>query len=69
MRFKKTTIGVTLILIIIFLNQYKRQDVFTLIDQGREVPDCVKVLFFQRFHGGQSSVFSFIRKRRQESSA
>lgn len=49
MRFKKTAIGVTLLLTITFLNQYKRQDVFTLIDQGREVPDCVKVLFFNDF--------------------
>jgi len=49
MRFKKTAIGVILLLIIIFLNQYKRQDVFTLTDQGREVPDCVKVLFFNDF--------------------
>ncbi len=49
MRFKKTTIGVTLLLTITFLNQYKRQDVFTLTDQGREVPDCVKVLFFNDF--------------------
>ena len=49
MRFKKTAIGVILLLIIISLNQYKRQDVFTLTDQGREVPDCVKVLFFNDF--------------------
>ena len=49
MKFKKTAIGVTLLLIIIFLSQYKKQDVFTLTDQGREVPDCVKVLFFSGF--------------------
>ena len=49
MRFKKTAIGVTLLLIIIFLNQYKKQDVFTLTDQGREVPDGIKVLFFSSF--------------------
>ena len=30
MKFKKTAIGVTLLLIIIFLSQYKKQDVFTL---------------------------------------
>ena len=52
MRFKKTAIGVTLLLIIIFLNQYKKQDVFTLTDQGREVPNCVKVLFFNDFMPG-----------------
>ena len=49
MRFKKTAIGVTLLLIIIFINRYKREDVFTLADQGREAPDYVKVLFFNGF--------------------
>lgn len=49
MRFKKTTIVVTLLLIIIFMNRYKRQDVFTLTDQGRENPCCVNVLFFNDF--------------------
>lgn len=50
MKFKKTAIVVTLILlIIIFLSQYRRQDVFTLTDQGREPPCCVRVLFFNDF--------------------
>lgn len=49
MRFKKTAIGVVLLLVVILLNQYKRQDVFTLTDQGHEVPDSVKVLFFSGF--------------------
>ena len=49
MRFKKTATVVALLLTIIFLNQHKRQDVFTLTDQGREVPDYVKVLFFNDF--------------------
>ena len=49
MKFKKTAIGVVLILIILFLNQCKRQDVFTLTDKGREIPNCVKVMFFNRF--------------------
>ena len=38
-----------LLLIIIFLNQCKRQDVFTLTDQEREIPCCVNVLFFNGF--------------------
>lgn len=49
MKFKKTAIGVTLLLMVILLNQCKRQDVFTLTDQGRGIPNCVKVLFFNSF--------------------
>ena len=50
MRYKKTAIGVTLfIAIVLVFNQYKRQDVFALVDPKREVSEGVEVYFFNSF--------------------